>query len=27
VGERIITWFGETFEDCAGVIYEMCGLE
>jgi len=26
VGEEIIDWFGQ-FEDCAGVIYEMCGLE
>jgi len=27
VGEEIIDWFGRTFDDCAGVIYEMCGLE
>ena len=26
VGEEIITWF-DRFGDCAGVIYEMCGLE
>ena len=26
VGEEIINWFSR-FEDCAGVIYEMCGLE
>jgi [phosphatase 2A protein]-leucine-carboxy methyltransferase len=26
VGEEIINWFDQ-FEDCAGVIYEMCGLE
>jgi len=23
----IISWFGGIFKDCAGVIYEMCGLE
>lgn len=27
VGEEIISWFGETFANCAGVIYEMCGLK
>jgi [phosphatase 2A protein]-leucine-carboxy methyltransferase len=26
VGEEIIEWFDQ-FGDCAGVIYEMCGLE
>lgn len=26
IGEEIIDWFGQ-FDDCAGVIYEMCGLE
>jgi [phosphatase 2A protein]-leucine-carboxy methyltransferase len=26
VGEEIVQWF-DRFENCAGVIYEMCGLE
>lgn len=27
VGEEIIGWFSESFSNCMGVIYEMCGLE
>jgi [phosphatase 2A protein]-leucine-carboxy methyltransferase len=27
IGKEIVRWFGETFHDCAGVVYEMCGLE
>jgi [phosphatase 2A protein]-leucine-carboxy methyltransferase len=23
----VIKWFGERFEKCVGVVYEMCGLE
>lgn len=25
--ETVIKWFGDTFQDCLGVVYEMCGLE
>jgi [phosphatase 2A protein]-leucine-carboxy methyltransferase len=25
--ESVISWFGRTFEQCVGVVYEMCGLK